>query len=114
MDAADLDLEDLPPKALRKLIKSMLSKMGKSVTDADVDKADDERQKLSDLHAEHKGKPPHIPVHDDDLPEFMTDDDKEDDSKDDSPSEGVEAKKESKFPPKGKHVGKKAAKEEEE
>jgi len=104
MDAADLDLEDLPPKALRKLIKSMLSKMGKHASEKDVDEADDEREKLSDLHAEHKGKPPSIPVQDDDLPEFMKKDDNEDDDEVDDPSEieeeGDDSKAEKKAPPK--------------
>jgi hypothetical protein len=103
MDAADLDLEDLPPKALRKLIKSMLSKMGKHASDKDVEDTDDERQKLSDLHAEHKGKPPSIPVQDDDLPEFMKGDDEDDDEVDD-PSEveeeGDDTKAKKKSPPK--------------
>lgn len=92
MDSADLDLEDLPPKALRKLIKSLLAKAGKPSSGKDADSADDERKKLSDLHAEHKGKPPEIPVTDEDLP-FEAGDD-EPDEEDESPSEASEAAEE--------------------
>lgn len=79
---ADLDLEDLPPKALRKLIRQMLAKGCKvQPDDKDTDKLDDERQKLSDMHAERKGKPPEIPVTEDDMPfEMDSSEDSEDDS----------------------------------
>lgn len=93
MDAAHLDLEDLPPKALRKLIKSMLAKMGSSASDKDIEDADEEREKLSDLHAEHKGRPPEIPVQKDDLPPDAKKhlDDDEDEEEVDEPSEIEEA-----------------------
>ena len=68
MDAAELDLEDLPPKALRKLIKSMLAKAGKKPEGKDADSADDEREALADLHEQTNGKPAPIPVTKDDLP----------------------------------------------
>lgn len=87
MDAADLDLEDLPPKALRKLIKGMLAKMGKPANDKDVEEADDERQKLADLHEEHKGKAPRIPVQKEDLPLH---DSEEDEDEVEDPSEIAE------------------------
>jgi hypothetical protein len=88
MDPSQLDLEDLPPKALRKLIRQMLSKGCAPPSDEDADKVDDERQKLSDMHASRKGKPPEIPVTDDDLP-FETDDSEPSD--DDSESKEEEA-----------------------
>lgn len=98
---ADLDLEDLPPKALRKLIRQMLSKGCKapsSATDEDTDKVDDERQKLSDMHAERKGKPPEIPVSEDDLPfEMDEQDESEDDGEDESDDGGDKPAK--KMPP---------------
>jgi len=54
MDAGELDLEDLPPKALRKLIKSILAKRGKPNDDKQSEESDKEREELADLHAEHK------------------------------------------------------------
>ncbi len=83
MDAAELDLEDLPPKALRKLIKSMLAKAGKKPESKDADKADEEREALTDLHEETNGKPAPIPVTEEDLPPELAQDD-EDEAGDDS------------------------------
>jgi hypothetical protein len=77
MDAAELDLEDLPPKALRKLIKSMLAKAGKKPEGKDAETADEEREALSDLHEETNGKPAPIPVTKDDLPPELSQDDEE-------------------------------------
>jgi hypothetical protein len=45
------------------------------------DKAEDEREALADLHAEHKGKGPEIPVTDEDLPESLRGDSEEEDTK---------------------------------
>lgn len=80
MDAAELDLEDLPPKALRKLIKSMLAKAGKKPEGKDAEKADEEREALSDLHEETNGKPTPIPVKKDDLPPELSQDDEDEES----------------------------------
>ncbi len=80
MDAAELDLEDLPPKALRKLIKSMLAKAGKKPESKDADKADEEREALTDLHEETNGKPAPIPVTEDDLPPELSQDDEDEES----------------------------------
>jgi hypothetical protein len=77
MDAAELDIEDLPPKALRKLIRSMLAKAGKTPDKKADDKSDEEREALSDLHEEHKGKAPKVPVTEDDLPFEQDDEDEE-------------------------------------
>lgn len=96
MDAAELDIEDLPPKALRKLIRSMLAKSGKPTGKKDDDKADEEREALSDLHEEHKGKAPKVPVTEDDLP--FGQDEEEDEEKEDEKEEGEEAPS----PPKSK------------
>lgn len=88
MDAADLDLEDLPPKALRKLIKSLLMKRGKPNDDKEAAESDKEREALADLHANHKGKGPSPDVEEDDLPpELVTDDDEDEESEDDDAEE---------------------------
>lgn len=94
MDAAELDLEDLPPKALRKLIKAMLSKAGKPRDEKESEKADEEREALSDLHEEHKGKPSPIAVTKDDLPpELSEDGDEVDDEPDGDEDDAKYAKK---------------------
>jgi hypothetical protein len=43
--------------------------------------AEIEREALADLHAEHKGKGPEIPVTDEDLPESLRGDSEEEDTK---------------------------------
>lgn len=75
MDAPQVDVDeaiDSMPKVLRapfrKFIKQMMSKAGKPADDKEADKADEEREALSDLHEETKGKPKSIPVMDEDLP----------------------------------------------
>jgi hypothetical protein len=89
MDPNQLDLEDLPPKALRKLIRQMLAKGCRvQQSDKDTDKVDDDRQERSDMHAARKGKPPEIPVSEEDFP-FETDEDESDD--DDSEIEEEES-----------------------
>lgn len=91
MDTADLDLEDLPPKALRKLIKSLLAKSGKPSAGKDADKADEEREALSDLHEQTNGKPTPIPVTEDDLPfDVGEDSESEEPSEDASEDSSVE------------------------
>ena len=95
MDAGELDLEDLPPKALRKLIKSLLAKHGKSNDSKQSADADEEREALSDLHEEKKGKSEGVPVTDEDLPFDLGSSD-EDDSEEDSQAS------ESPIPPKKK------------
>lgn len=78
MEAGDLDIEDLPPKALRKLIRSMMAKMGKPRSEEDDEKAEDEREALADLKEETEGKAPSIPVEKDDLPPELRDDSEDD------------------------------------
>lgn len=84
---AELDIDDLPPKVLRKMLRQMMAKKNKKPGERDEeeeDKADEEREALSDLHAEGRGKPPEIPVTDDDLPESLRgdSDEKDEDKKD--------------------------------
>jgi hypothetical protein len=81
MDAGELDIEDLPPKALRKLIRSMMAKVGKPRDAKSDEDADEEREALADLKEETKGKAPKIPVIEDDLPpELRADEDDEDET----------------------------------
>jgi hypothetical protein len=89
---AELDIDDLPPKVLRKMLRQLMAKKGKPRSEQGEeaeDAAEKEREDLADLHAEHKGKGPDIPVTDDDLPEALKDDDDDEDSE----SEDVPAKK---------------------
>lgn len=88
MDAElEMDIDDLPPKVLRKMLRQMMAKKGKSrseiekIEGSEEDEADDERQALADLHAEHKGKGPEIPVTDEDLPESLRGDSEEEEPK---------------------------------
>lgn len=89
MDAAELDLEDLPPKALRKLIKSMIAKAGKPRDDKSAEDADDEREALADLHAEKKGKPTPIEATEEDFPPELSepeDADEEEEAEEEKPA----------------------------
>jgi hypothetical protein len=96
MDAAELDLEDLPPKALRKLIKGMLAQAGKKPEGKDAEKADEEREALTDLHEEQKGKPTPIPVTEEDLPPELSQDDEDEESDDEDADDEKPAKKKGK------------------
>lgn len=87
MDAGELDLDDLPPKALRKLIKSLLSKRGKPASDKQVEDSEKEREDLADLHAEKKGKTEGVPVTEDDMPFDLGSDDNGDDDSDEDDSQ---------------------------
>jgi hypothetical protein len=89
---AELDIDDLPPKVLRKMLRQLMAKKGKPRSEQGEkaeDDAEKEREDLADLHAEHKGKGPDIPVTDDDLPEALKGQDDDEDSED----EEVPAKK---------------------
>lgn len=94
----DLDLEDLPPKTLRKMLRAMMQKMcrkpGDDVDPADEDESEKAREDLADLHEEKKGPGPKQAVSKDDLP-FEVDAEDPDD-----PSEAEEEESES--PPKKK------------
>ena len=90
-DAPELDVDeaiDSMPKVLRapfrKYLKKIMAKAGKprsEMEDDDEDKAEDEREALADLHAEHKGKGPELPVTDEDLPESLRGDSEEEEPK---------------------------------
>ena len=95
MDAGELDLEDLPPKALRKLIKALLAKHGKPNDAKQSADADEEREALSDLHEEKKGKSEGLPVTEEDLPFDLGSKEESDDEEDSQASE-------SPIPPKNK------------
>lgn len=74
---AGLDLDDLTPAQLRKLIKKMMARglSKKDDDDKDLEKAEEEREKLSKLREESNGKGPSPDVEKDDLPEGLRDDD---------------------------------------
>lgn len=93
MDAAELDIEDLPPKALRKLIRSMLAKAGKTPDKKADDKSDEEREALADLHEEGKGKAPKVPVTEDDLPFDLENEAEEDEASGESEKPAPKSKK---------------------
>lgn len=104
MDAGDLDLEDLPPKALRKLIKSLLLKHGKPNTEKQSEESDDEREALSDLHDETHGKPAGVAVETDEkLPPELTDESDPNETEPDNDMDDEEEDgKKPPFPPKKK------------
>jgi hypothetical protein len=104
MDAGDLDLEDLPPKALRKLIKSLLMKNGKPRTEKESEEADDEREALSDLHEETSGKSAGVPVEtDEELPPELADESDPNETEPDNDMDDEEEDgKKPPFPPKKK------------
>jgi hypothetical protein len=82
-----LDLEDLSPAQLRKLLRNSMrnslpkGKRGKPEVDEEEDEDDEENEDLVDLHREKKGdsKPPKVMK--DDLPKGLTStaEDKEED-----------------------------------
>lgn len=67
------DIDSLPAPVLRKIIRSMSAKRLSDRDPDDVKRADEdaeeERKKLSDLHAEKKGRGKSPDVEKDDLPE---------------------------------------------
>jgi hypothetical protein len=71
------DLDDMPPKVLRKMIRQL---MGQRLSDRDPEdlkkqdeKNETERKKLPNLHEEQRGAAPKTPVEKDDLPEGLDD-----------------------------------------
>lgn len=84
---AELDIDDLPPKVLRKMLRQLMAKKNKPRSeqgDDEEEKAEEEREDLADLHEEHTGKGPDIPVTDEDLPESLRGDSEEEPKKKDS------------------------------
>lgn len=98
----EIDLDDLPPKVLRKMLRQMMGKEAKSEEDneKEIEKADKEREDLADLHAQSRGGAPEIPVTKDDLPEHMQDvlgnEDEDEEKEEGEDSEIVPAKKKGK------------------
>lgn len=84
----DLDLEELPPKLLRKIIRASMGKRAKKKMDEattddeededddladDEDAAEEERDKLSKMAEEQRGEAPSVAVTKDDLPPGIAD-----------------------------------------
>lgn len=72
-DIGALDIDELTPAQLRKVIRRLLAKGGVKEEDAekDMEKAEEEREKLSKLREESNGKGPSPEVEKDDLPEEL-------------------------------------------
>jgi len=107
---AGIELDDLTPKQLRKMLSCMMrdklphgKKSGKE-QDEDKEKSEDENDSLVDLHREKKGdsKPPKVQK-DDFPPELDPDADEEadEDKPDDESKELRQAKKSTTKPPRG-------------
>lgn len=88
----DMDLDDIKPSALKRLLREALTKKGK---DRNKDQAAKQAEKDSedrvDLREEKNGKSPSVPVTKEDIPKSLRDADEED-NKEDSKEE--EEKKE--------------------
>jgi hypothetical protein len=82
MPRLDIDIDDLPPKVVRKMLRQALSRREQEddEKEKDVEKSDKDRDDLSRLHEEGNGKAPELPVLKDDLPDYE-DDDKEEEEK---------------------------------
>jgi hypothetical protein len=74
----DDDLGKLPASVLKKMVRALKAKRlaDREADEAGDAKAEEEREKLSDLHEEKKGSSPKVPVRKDDLPEELEDEDK--------------------------------------
>lgn len=79
-ETAEIDLEDLPPKTLRKMIRALMAKCARKPGDppADEEGSEKEREDRADLHEEKKGKGHKQPVEKDDLPFDLGDDEPDD------------------------------------
>jgi hypothetical protein len=91
------DIDSLPAPVLRKIIRALSAKRLSDRDPEDVKRADDdaeeERKKLSDLHAEKKGRGKSPSVEKDDLPEdtefdLLAEGEDEDSSSDNDDSAG--------------------------
>lgn len=78
---ASLTSKDITASGLRKIIEAMMKKAGQPDDDEASEKKNDEREQLADLHEEHKGNVPKVPVTDEDLPGVEDDEDEEEDKK---------------------------------
>ena len=70
LKGANIDLHDLPRKVLIDLIKQLTANdpEDQETVRKKIEQADKDREETSDMHAS-RGKPPEIPVGEDDLPE---------------------------------------------
>lgn len=87
-DFDNKNLEDYPPKLLRKMVRQLLAERSRKpgqTDDEEAEAAEEEREKLADLHAEKKGAVPSVPVTSNDLPVELTPD--EDESEEDGEEE---------------------------
>ena len=84
-DIGALDIDELTPAQLRKVIRRLMAKGVEKGEDSDkeVEKSEEEREKLSKLREESNGKGPSPKVEKDDLPEELreSDDADEDEGK---------------------------------
>ena len=78
--ATEIDIDDLPPKVLRKMLRQVMGKSSPPASkeeDEDrekaIEKADKEREELTDLQRESNGTPPEIAVLEDDLTDAAKD-----------------------------------------
>ena len=87
-DYGGLDIDELTPAQLRKLLRRVMAKglsRSKEEKDEDIEKAEEEREKLSKMREESNGKGPSPKVKKEDLPSGLSsDDDEEEDDKEDS------------------------------
>lgn len=91
--ADDVDLEDLPPKTLRKMIRTLRAKLNKKPGGKDCEDSgsEKEREDLADLHEDTKGKGHKQKVEKDDLP-FDLDSGEADDESDEGYSSSDDEK----------------------
>ena len=84
LNGANIDLHDLPRKVLIDLIKQLTANdpEDQETVRKKIEQSDKDREETSDMHAS-RGKPPEIPVGEDDLPEGFKDkdEDKDEDKK---------------------------------
>jgi len=80
-DIGALDIDELTPAQLRKVIRRLMAKGLDKGEDSDkeVEKSEEEREKLSKLREESNGKGPSPKVEKDDLPEELRESDEDED-----------------------------------
>ena len=83
------DLEELPPKVLRKMIRRLkarrLSDRDEEEEEEILAKHEKDRKELAELHEEGHGAPPEVPVEDEDLPESLSGDEEEEEDEEKDP-----------------------------
>lgn len=85
-DLAGLDIDELTPAQLRKLLRRVMAKGLKDKDEGEKEeelrKSEEEREKLSKLREEKNGKGPSPDVTKDDVPEELRDEEEDEDEKD--------------------------------